>query len=183
MYSSDMIVVVDGLTGGLGVAGGKGMVKLGVDHVLPHRQIAVVRAAFHPGNETAVVQVIPEFQQPGQSGPLHDDAVEAVVVLHDGQKVPGGNLQHLVQKAAHGGKVFRRELAVELPQGGHFQIGPQQVDLVGVLNGDLFDRAAHIAGILDQALLFQLAQCFPDGGGDAFPQRVKGEFAHDNVPL
>ena len=125
-----------------------------------------------------------------------------------------GNLQHLVQKAAHGGKVFRRELAVELPQGGHFQIGPQQVDLVGVLNGDLFDRAAHIAGILDQALLFQLAQCFPDGraagaellgqllfgelaaglqpagqyffpdgGGDAFPQRVKGEFAHDNVPL
>ena len=154
---------VDGAAGSLGVATCQRLVQLGVDAVLPLRQRLVVRAAARPNEQVAVVQVVPEFQQSGQPCPLHDDRMEAVVILHDLRKIPRSDIAHLLQYPAQGAQILLLEFAVKIAQRRHFQICPQQIDLVGVLRFHPAHRAPHIARILDHALLFQLPQRFPDG--------------------
>ena len=87
---------VDSAAGSLGVAACQRLVQLGVDAVLPLRQRLVVRAAVRPNKQDAVIHVFPEFQQSGQPSPLHDDRVEAVIVLHDLRKIPRPDAAHLL---------------------------------------------------------------------------------------
>lgn len=87
---------VDGAAGNLGVAACQRLVQLGVNAVLPLCQRLVVGAAICPNKQVAVVQVVSEFQQSGQPCPLHDDRMEAVVVLHDLRKIPRPDIAHLL---------------------------------------------------------------------------------------
>ena len=104
--------------------------------------------------------------------------MEAVVVLHDLRKIPRPDIAHLLQNAAQGAQILLREFAIKIAQRRHFQICPQQVDLVGVLRLYPAHRAAYIARIFNHALLFQLPQRLPDGcpaGAELLGQFLLGQ--------
>ena len=155
-------MVVDRAADGRRIAAPEDVHQDAVDFKLPLCQAGLVGVTADARHDAAEVQFLPRLDDPGQMGFLHNDPVQRIVAGDHMVHIPVPDGFHFLQNLCHGVKFLLGKGAAAQLHRQDLIAGTHEVQLIQILRRNFFDRAARVADVFHQPLVFQLPQGFPD---------------------